>query len=114
MSKSVFTYCAEHLVWKFNWASKEKKAFRKLFGKSRMKNMVEDHSLKVLYINFSSEDQLNTHLNSIVNENDPDFLIISSGTETLQVDGFKFIASHNCDENPIRYKYFIINFSHLA
>ena len=58
--------CPEHLWYQFSWASKEKKALRKFFGKRRTAKMVEDHNLKVLYINFESENQLNFNLDSLV------------------------------------------------
>ena len=58
--------CPEHLWYKFSWASKEKKALKKFFGKKRLTNMVEDHNMKVLYINFESENQLNFNLDSLV------------------------------------------------
>ena len=58
--------CPEHLWYQFSWASKEKKALRKFFGKRRTAKMVEDHNLKVLYINFESEKQLNFNLDSLV------------------------------------------------
>ena len=58
--------CPEHLWYRFSWASKEKKALKKFFGKRRASNMVEDQNLKVLYINFESESQLNFNLDSLV------------------------------------------------
>ena len=58
--------CPEHLWYQFSWASTEKKALKKFFGKRRLTKMVEDHNLKVLYINFESENQLDFNLDSLV------------------------------------------------
>lgn len=97
--------CPEYLIWKLSWASKEKKAFRKMFGKGKLKSMVEDHDIKVLYVNFESKKQLNYDLESIVEKKEVDFIITSSGRSKMEIKGFNFVTSHECEDVPINGAY---------
>ena len=102
--------CPQFLIWKLSWASKEKKAFRKMFGRGKLKKMVEDHSINAMYLNFESEEELSYDLETIIGKTKIDFIVTSSGRTKIEIKGFSFVASHECEEMPTKYKSFTRNF----
>ena len=87
----------EYLIWKLNWVKKERKAFKKLLAK-----YTQNLSMKVLYLNFESEEQLSFDLEPLVKEAEADFIITSSGRCKIEIKDYKLVTSHECEEVPIK------------
>ena len=85
----------EYLIWKLNWVKKERKAFKKLLAK-----YTQNLSMKVLYLNFESEEQLSFDLDPLVKEAEADFIITSSGRCKIEIKDYKLVTSHECEEVP--------------
>ena len=94
----------EYLIWKLNWVKKERKAFKKLLAKYTL-----DLSMKVLYLNFESEEQMKFDLDILVKEAEADFIITSSGRCKIEIKDYKLVTSHECEEVPIKCENFTLS-----